>query len=73
MIEDKDFLVRLTIHLTTTVSFSPTERNTHITHMDAIDNAIGMLPENIFTGFDGEFEIALPIDGEVLEERDWIN
>lgn len=70
MIEEKDYSVTLTVRLHTTVSFAATERKRPITKADAIDNAIGMIPEgplSLFDGFGGEFEIALPIDGEAEE------
>jgi hypothetical protein len=67
MIEEKDFIVTLIIRLTTNVYFAPTERDSPITNQDAIDNAIGRLPEEVFSGFGGEFDVALPIDGEAEE------
>jgi hypothetical protein len=73
--DEPDYLVHLTIRLTTTVRFArsapymspkgtaPDDADV-ITLSDAIDNAIGQLPEDVFDGFGGEFDIALPIDGE---------
>ena len=70
MIEDKTYQVTLTIHLSTSVWFAPVERDRPVTKSDAIDNAIGRLPDDVFDGFGGEFEVALPIDGEAVDEDD---
>jgi hypothetical protein len=75
--DEPDYMVTLTIRLTTRVGFarsakygsprgtSPDDEDI-ITLSDAIDNAIGALPEDVFDGFGGEFTIALPIDGEAV-------
>lgn len=73
--DEPDYLVTLTIRLTTRIGFarsapygspegtSPDDADI-ITPSDAIENAIGTLPASVFDGFGGEFVIALPIDGE---------
>lgn len=62
--EEADYTVTLTLRITTRIAFSPMERDSPITKSDAIENAIGLLPQDVFDGFGGEFELALPIDGE---------
>lgn len=72
MIEEKDYLVNITIRLSTIVSFSPCERDGPITKDDAIANALGHFQdedlEKIYNGFGDEFSVALPLDIEVIEE-----
>ena len=68
--DEPSFSVTLTIRLSTVVSFARgagLDDNRIILPSDAIENAIGFLPEEVFDGFGGEFEIALPIDGEAVE------
>lgn len=59
IIEEKDFEVTLTFTLSTRVAFSPMERDTPITAIDAIANAVGSMPGDVFDalmdGFGGEF------------------
>ena len=59
-----EFEVTLTLRLSCSVSF-PAGANPKPS--DAIENAIGRLPEAVFAGFGGEFDSALPIDGEATE------
>lgn len=67
--DETEFSVTLTLRLTTTVAFA---RGAGLaddapTKADAIDNAIGRLPEGVFSGFGGEFAVALPVEGEAVE------
>lgn len=68
MIEEKEYDVTLTLRISTWVPFAPAERDGPLRPSDAVDNAIGMIPESVFEALRGEgFEIALPIDGEAVE------
>lgn len=68
LIEDKDFDVTLTITLGTNISFAPIERDRPITKADAVDNAIGSIPPEVFRLLEGEgFGIAYPIEGSAEE------
>lgn len=70
MIESKDYVVTLTLKLTTKIIFSPIERDHPITKADAIENAIGYLPQHVIDELEGEgFEIAYPIEGEATLEE----
>lgn len=51
-VEEAEFVVRMT--LTTTMVFSPIERDRPLTRQDAIDNAYGSLPEEWFKHIEGE-------------------
>ena len=46
MIETAEFNVKVTF--TTTVSFAPIERETKISHEDAIENARGQMPDEFW-------------------------
>lgn len=67
--DEPDYAVTLTIRLHARVGFArirpgdPSDADV-ITPSDAIENAIGLLPQDVFDGFGGEFEVALPIEGE---------
>jgi hypothetical protein len=68
----KDFYVDLTVHVSTRVTFSreSKEELEQISKVDAIDNAIGMLPTNFVEELEGNgFEVALPFDGVAYLER----
>jgi len=52
MIEEKSYRVRVT--LTTTMEFSPIERETPITKQDAIANAKGTMPDDWFLAAEDE-------------------
>lgn len=73
--EDVSFDVTITIKLKTRVSFAPMERETKITQMDAIANAVGSMPEDtweaISTGFGGEFAAPV-ITYEAVEAERWL-
>lgn len=60
-----DFDVTLTIRLTTNVSFDP---GSAPSKSDAIDNAIGRLPDDLAGALGGAFSVAYPIDGEATEQ-----
>lgn len=65
--DEPEYEVTLTLRLTTVIPFARgagLPDDTPITPSDAIENAIGCLPESVFDGFGGEFTVALPIDGE---------
>jgi hypothetical protein len=61
MIESKDFTVDITIKFGAFVGFAPMERDSSITTLDAIANAVGHMPlevwDQINTGFGGEFSV----------------
>lgn len=68
--DEPRFDVTLTVRLSTTVAFARgagLPDDTEIRPSDAIENAISMLPEDVFDGFGGEFIVALPIEGEAEE------
>jgi hypothetical protein len=52
MIEEAEYTVRIT--LTTSVTFSPIERDGKITRQDAIDNAFGQLPDSVWAAMEDE-------------------
>lgn len=60
--ESKDYDVTITIKLRTSIEFAPIERETRLTHLDAIGNAVGSMPADVFealmNGFGGEFSPA---------------
>ena len=62
-VEEADFDVTLDVRLSTRIYFAAIKRDTPLTKADAIDNAIGLLPNTLFDGFGGEFVVA-PIDGK---------
>lgn len=63
--EEADYEVTLVLRISTVVRFAPIGRERPITKLDAIDNAIGSIPEAVFAELHGEgFAIADPIDGE---------
>lgn len=71
MIEERSATVTLSIKLTTRVDFSPIERERPITNSDFIDNAIGLLPVDMFAEIEGSgFAVAYPIDGEVNDDSE---
>ena len=56
-----DYSVTLTLRVTTKVTFASGTP----TLADAIDNAIGGLPDSLLQWFDDQgYDLALPIDGE---------
>ncbi len=68
--DEPRFDVTLTIRLSTTIAFARgagLDDNAEIRPSDAIENAIANLPPELFDGFGGEFDVALPIDGEAVE------
>lgn len=52
IIEDATYLVRM--KFTGTIAFAPIERDRPITRQDAIDNAIGTLPDGTLEAFEAE-------------------
>jgi hypothetical protein len=52
MIEEADYIVRMTF--TTTISFSPIERDTPLSKLDAVGNAQGTLPDDWFKRAEAE-------------------
>lgn len=52
MIEEAEYVVRIT--LTTTIQFSPIERETPITQHDAIANAYGTVPDSVWDALEDE-------------------
>lgn len=64
MVEGADYMVTLTLRATVAVTFAPIERERPISNADAIDNAIGSIPESVFEALAGEgIDLAYPIDG----------
>lgn len=59
MIEEKDYDVTITIQLRTRVAFAAIERDGPLTVFDAIQNAVGAIPSEVWPqledGFGGEF------------------
>lgn len=57
--EEADYAVTITIRLTTRVAFAPAERDRRITSVDAVANAVGQMPEEVWeqieNGFGGEY------------------
>lgn len=51
-IEDAEYVVRIT--LTTTMRFAPIERERSITKFDAIENALGTMPDGFWDDLEGE-------------------
>jgi len=52
MIEEAEY--RVVITLTNLIGFSPIERATRITQHDAIQNALGTMPDEVWKQLEGE-------------------
>lgn len=59
------FDVTLNIRVATTIRFAAAERNGPLTKRDAIDNAIGSIPERAFAELRGEAFSLKGISGQV--------
>jgi hypothetical protein len=66
MIEEKEYLVTLKLTLKSGVYFSPAERKTKITAVDAIDNALGMLLPSTWEDIRDNFIVDITSEAEEI-------